>query len=59
MNKRTVIAFTAAAIALTACDQPPQPVRPMQLTQAQRIHDDRCLLLGGICPWEVPVLEPR
>ncbi len=58
-NRMKIVAFTAAAIALTACDQPPQPVRPVQLTAAQRMHDDKCLLLGGICPWQVPGMEPR
>lgn len=57
-NRMKIVAFAAAALTLTACD-PPQPVRPVQLTQAHRIHDDKCLLLGGICPWEVPGLEPR
>ena len=56
-NRMKIVAFTAAALTLTACD--PAPVRPVQMTSAQRIHDDKCLLLGGICPWEVPGLEPR
>lgn len=58
MNSMTVIAFAAAALTLTGCDQP-KPVRPVQVVSKQHIRDDQCLLLGGICLDAVPTFDMR
>lgn len=31
----------------------PEPVKPVQMTEQARTHGDRCLELGGICPWQL------